>query len=468
MGVEERIPAMKDEMIGFLQKIIRIPSVRSEERQPGAPFGPELARILSEVLAWGETEGFRVKNIGGYAGHIEYGSGEECLGVQGHLDVVPAGDGWTSPPFAGEIRDGQIYGRGTIDDKGPMVAAMYALKALKEAGIPLKRKVRLIVGCDEESNWECMEAYFKEEPKPALGFTPDAEFPLIFCEKGHLSITLTMDHHRESRRSGVRIIGIDGGSRRNIVPDQASATIGVDRTDELESILKKLQQISAFDPLLTIETTSVNEIRIQARGRAAHASMPELGDNALARLMVVLNELEGEGGPWPMVRFLARAVGKESDGTGLGIASSDSVSGALTLNLGVISMNEQSIQTQLDIRYPISAEGDDLADRIEEEAGKDGLTVEMRKVVPPHYVEPDHPLITQLLTAYRDETGDMSPPLAIGGRTYATTMGTAVAFGAVFPGQPELAHQRDEHIGIDDMVKCARIFARALEALAGM
>lgn len=461
MSVEDRVATYQGEMIEFLQKLIRIPSVRGEAA-PEAPFGPEVKEALQTTLAWAEKEGFKTRNVRGYAGHIEYGDGPETLGVLVHLDVVPAGEGWVHPPFGAEIHEGRIFGRGVTDDKGPAVAALYALKALKEEGIPLRRKIRIILGCDEESRWECMDAYFEEEPRPTLGFTPDAVFPLVFSEKGRLG--LIFEGKVLSDLKGTRLTRLEGGSRANVVPDQATAFIQAEGSD-----LQRLLDIFATE--ITERDTvewSKHEAGIQltAHGRAAHASMPHLGDNALAKLIALLSRLGLKGGAWEIVNLLAKGFGAGFSGAGLEIAATDPVSGELTINLGVLHMDESSIRMEVDVRYPRNANGEHLAKRIRAFFAPVGIEITDMIVMPPHFVEENHPLVQTLMEAYRQETGDYSAPLAIGGRTYATVLGTAVAFGPGFPGQPDLAHQRDESMDIEDLVRCGRIYARALVGLA--
>lgn len=465
MNLTERIDGLEGEMVKFLQDLIRIPSVKSADVDEGAPFGRELAQALETVLAWGDAQGFRTKNLGGYAGHIEYGDGDETVGILVHLDVVPAGDGWSFPPFGGSIQEGKIYGRGAIDDKGPAVAAMYALKAMKEVGLSLKRKIRIIFGCDEESNWECMKAYFNVEPKPTLGFTPDGEFPLIFCEKGNLVITFETEGGNPASVGAIKIESLHSGTRRNIVPDKAEAILKFDPA-ERERVIKFFKQTQETDPAFRYEVTN-ERIRISVTGKAAHGSTPELGDNALTRLVVTLAKLNGQGKAWEMVRFLAEKIGRDTSGLNLGIQAHDEVSGALTLNLGVLHIDGEKGQAQIDIRYPISADGEQMAKAIGAAAQSMGIRVTHQHIIPSHYVDPKSPLIQSLLAVYRAETGDNTPPLAIGGRTYATTMGNAVAFGPLFPGQPEVAHQRDEHIAVADLRRCCRIYAHAMRALAG-
>jgi succinyl-diaminopimelate desuccinylase len=462
----EMIPEMQGEMVELLQKLIRIPSIRSEERIPNAPFGSAVAEALSTVLTWGEKQGFKSKNVQGYAGHLEFGEGDETVGVLVHLDVVPSGEGWNIPPFAGEIRDGKIYGRGTIDDKGPAVAVLFALKAVKDAAVPLKRKIRVILGCDEESRWECMEKYFSVEVKPNFGFTPDAEFPLVYSEKGRLGIRLTGQLNEETNEE-IRLTRLQGGTRANVVPEEAEAFIRTKNEEIRASVLKILKEYTMSNSRFQIAEAN-EQVIVRVSGVAAHASQPELGVNALSLLAAALNQLGLSGGAWDIVKFAAEQVGLDHDGSGFGIDVTDVKSGKLTLNVGVMRVDELKTDIELDIRYPRTVEGEVLLKIIEAQSRSYNLTVSDQTIMPPHFVSPDHPLVKGLLKAYQIQTGDLGPPLAIGGRTYATTLGTAVAFGPVFPGRPELAHQKDEHISIAEFVECAKIYTRALCELAGV
>lgn len=461
MDVFHRIETYQGEMVEFLQQLLRISSVRTDGF-PGAPFGSAVAEALGVALAWGEREGFRTRNVNGYAGHIEYGEGEEIIGVLAHMDIVPAGDGWTFPPFAAEIHNGRIYGRGAIDDKGPAVAAMYALKALKEEGPPLRHRIRIILGCDEESRWECMDAYFKAEPRPSLGFTPDGVFPLVHSEKGRLG--LTMKGKINKFLGFPQLVCLKGGSRANVVPDLATAFVRAEGPIR-QKLIKEIEREAKENQI----TWTLHEegIKLSVRGIASHASMPELGDNALVKLLVFLGGLGYEGGAWETVHLLTKGFKGGFDGSGFGIDAFDTESGALTMNLGVLHIEDDALEMELDIRFPRTEKGEVIVERLQSAFVTQGITVEDALIIPPHFVAAEHPLVQKLLDAYRKETGDQSEPLAIGGRTYATVLGTAVAFGPGFPGQPDLAHQRDESIAIEDLMRCSRIYARALVDLAG-
>ncbi|HHU50518.1 MAG TPA: dipeptidase PepV [Firmicutes bacterium] len=467
MDFLNRIERDQEEMVTVLRDLISIPSVKDEPVENG-PFGKEIAKALDYVLAWGEKQGFSTKNFSGYAGHLEYGEGEETVGVLVHVDVVPAGDGWTYGPFSGTIAEGRIYGRGTVDDKGPAVAVMYALKALKETEVGLKRKIRIIFGCDEESGWACMDHYFKHEKKPTWGFAPDAEFPLINCEKGMLGLDL--DGEAPSTPPGQpQLLQLQGGERRNVVPDYAEAVIFLSEPEVERSARNELtgyfNQIAADDAKFQWQERN-GRFLLRAYGVAAHASLPQLGENALIKLARILADLNYQGGAWDLLHFIARNIGPESNGRELGIACSDERSGELTLNLGVVAIKDGRIHLELDIRYPMCTNAQFLTDQIRKGVAPLKLTVKPAHSLKPHYVPVDDGLVQILLRAYRSETNDSAQPLSIGGRTYAVALGNGVAFGPVFPGRPELAHKKDEYISLTDLYACARIYARALYELA--
>jgi len=460
VDLKKRIAQYEDEMVKTLRELIAVPSVKSEPAGPGAPFGREPARALEYVLRWGEKHGFVTENFSGYAGHLEYGEGEDIVGVLLHLDVVPAGEGWQYPPFAGIRVNDRVYGRGAVDDKGPVTAVLYALKALKEEGIRLSKKIRVIFGCDEESNWECMEHYFQHEKKPSCGFAPDGDFPLINCEKGFLGLSLQTTVASSS--DGPVIIRLKGGTRLNVVPEDAEAVLVA--KDSGDAFFAALQEKTAGDGQVFLEKSG-EEIRLKVRGKSAHASLPHLGENAVVHLLKFLAALEFKGEQWEIIRLLGEKFG-DYDGKGLAIACRDDLSGALTLNLGTIDFSGEQGKLEVDIRYPLCTDEKAITGTIRENLAGTGFTMTKLRDLPPHHMPAESPLVKTLLAVYREETGDFRRPLAIGGRTYAVALGNGVAFGPNLPGRPELAHQKDEYILVPDLMMCARIYAEAMYRLA--
>ena len=432
-----------------LQKWVRIPSVKGEAI-PGAPFGAENRKALECAMADCEKMGFATEIFDGYAGHADLGEGDDydALGILAHLDVVPVGDGWTVEPFGGEVRDGKIFGRGTSDDKGPAVAAMYAMRAVKEAGVPLKRKVRLILGCDEECGSSDM-AYYKEHAvMPRSGFSPDAEYPVINIEKGGCNLMI------RGRQAGLKVLEMNVGERPNVVPGFAAALVEGD-----EELLKKVQEEAWPWPVKA--KMEMGAVRIETIGVTGHAAMPEHGRNAIGQLMLVLKKLGAKG----IVETLADKIGMTCYAENLGIAMEDKVSGKLTCSMDIIRTEGDTVSAVMDIRYPVLFNLDAALALLQ--SGLSDCEVVNIHSRAPHFVSEDTQLVKELLEAYHEVTGLEKKAIAIGGGTYAQSMEEGVAFGALFPGEVEMAHQADEYLELKSMFESARIFARAIVRLAG-
>ncbi|NLY42960.1 MAG: dipeptidase PepV [Clostridiaceae bacterium] len=462
MNFDTYIDQRAEDIIKTTQEIIRIPSVKGPA-QPGKPFGEDTYRALEYMLALGNSMGFRTKNLDGYIGYIEFGEGTEMVGILAHLDVVPPGGNWTYPPFAAEIHDGKIYGRGAIDDKGPAVAALYAMKALKDSGVPLNKRIRLILGLDEESGWECIQRYKETEEAPSLGFTPDADYPVIHAEKGivHYKIFKQVEGNLP-----VRLIQLKGGDRPNIVPDYCEAVIEAtpDIRDQVHDYLKKATDAPDLQVELCREE---NTLTLKAHGKSAHGSTPEKGINAISKIISLLHScMKNFNISHPFIDFYMDCIGTETDGKSIGCLLEDSVSGKLTLNVGIASMDTSHAEIVIDIRYPVTFKEEDIYERIYPVVQRHGACIEKINEQSPLYVPKDHPLVQKLMKVYEDVTGEHREPLSIGGGTYARAFDNTVAFGATFPGEPELAHQTDEYILIDSLIRNAKIFARAIHALA--
>lgn len=449
------IEGLREDMIETLARWIKIPSVK-DEPAPGAPFGTEVRRALDAALQDAADMGFEVRNFDGYAGDVRMGPlGVDPIAVLAHLDVVPTGDGWKQDPFGAEIVDGKMYGRGTADDKGPAVAALYAMYALKKAGVPLKREVRLILGCDEESGWGCMEYYAKHCDMPRVGFSPDANFPVINTEKGMLHLSL----HGAYTTDGLQVKEISVGERCNVVPGLATALICGD-----EELCKKAAAVAAELQLDVQAEMQEGLVKLTSVGIPGHAAFPQATRNALGQMLLVLRELGVQG----TLRTLADCVGMEYDGKSLGVKCEDHTSGPLTCNMGILRYNEQDgLYATLDIRYPILASHTALLKCISDAlAPAVNVTVDSHKV--PHHVAPNSQLVKALMSAYAEVTGDTeSQPMAIGGGTYAKVLQEGVAFGSLFPGEVELAHQAGEFVDLENLYKNLYIFVRAIENLQG-
>lgn len=441
-----------DELIETTQELIRIPSVKESPAGEGMPFGEPIARALEFTLAKGQELGFKTENFSGYAGHIEFGQGPETLGILCHLDVVPAGEGWSVDPYAGEIVDDKIYGRGTIDNKGPAVAVLYALAALKDSGWQPQRRVRIILGTDEESGWGCMDHYMKVADKPELGFAPDAEFPVINSEKGIVMVELS---GKLQSPQGIALKELRGGNRPNMVPDRCHVRLQGVQEGRISSLATK---VGAHLDVRKEE----DGLSLVFKGVSAHGSMPETGDNAVSYALALLHQLGFEDG---IIGFLSDKIGFSHDGRGLNIEVKDTVSGPLTANMGVIGMEGDIVKVILDTRYPVSYREEQILAGISAILPQD-VTMVFRGGKAPLHVDADSKLIKILQWVYEKHTGEDAKLISIGGGTYARALDNAVAFGPVFPGQPELAHQQDEHISTAHLQKLMEIYADAILMLA--
>ncbi len=447
------IESMHDEMIDTLQKWIRVPSVKGEAA-PGAPFGKEVRSMLDMALADCEQMGFKTQNFDGYIAHADLGEGsdEDALAILAHLDVVPEGDGWKYPPYGAVIENGRMYGRGTSDDKGPAVAALYAMKAVKDAGIPLRRKVRLILGCDEESGWEDIAHYNKVATMPRMGFSPDASYPIINIEKGICRLEL----HGVLSNEGLQVIDFNNGERPNVIPGRASALVAGDAATvaQAEAAAKKL------DIPAEVQLTDKG-VSITVTGISGHAAYPETARNANGEMLLLLRELGVQGD----LRLMADKIGLDYKGEGLEVSVSDGISGYLTCNLGIIRAGEGGVYATLDIRYPVMTNPDMIIKNVS--ASLPDMRVDAMEVKEPHHVPAGSELVQKLLDAYHEVTGYERKCLYTGGGTYARSLQEGVAFGASFPQDEDLAHQANEYADIEGLYKNIKIFALAIVKLAG-
>ena len=451
--VNEMIQSLKEPMTRTLQSWLRVPSLKAEA-QPGAPFGTKLREMLEMALRSCQELGLKTRNIDGYAGEAEIGEGsdEDALAILAHVDVVPAGDGWTREPFGAQLEGDLLYGRGSSDDKGPLAAALYAMHAVKLAGIPLKRKVKLIIGCDEESGMEDIRYYREHATLPREGFSPDAVYPVINLEKGMCGLHLSA----KVAESGLQVLSLNVGERPNVIPGAAAATVKGG-----EELVLKAAEVSKQYGWPVAAQAEGGRVHLVATGVNGHAAYPELARNALGQLLITLKELGVEG----PLKQLAEAVGTQYYGEGLGIQSEDKPSGKLTCNLGILRIEGGRLFGTLDIRYPLLVNGAVLRDVVA--AHLTEFEVRQASFKEPHYVPESSTLVQGLLQAYHEVTGLEKKALSTGGGTYARLLEQGVAFGVSFPGDPDLAHQADERISINGLVSSVKIFFRAIELLAG-
>ncbi len=451
--IDQRVIAMKDEIIEAVAGALHS---RSVEGQPveGGPLGKEVKEALEYVLDLGSEMGFETRNVEGYAGHVQFGDEDGLFGILGHVDIVPEGSGWTVPPFEGVVKDSRIYGRGAIDNKGPVIAALYAMKAVKDLGIIPKKRVRLIVGTNEESGWKGITRYLQVEEMPEAGVTPDAYFPMIFAEKGIVSYVIRGSFTgSELRECGIR--SIMGGDAANMVPSRATVEL-----DLSESELKNITESFSPENAVTFSSDKTESgTKIVFRGKSAHGSKPEKGMNAIAPMIDFLCRVPSVKGKCrAFLEALRDKIGYELDGDSLGIYGKDKLSGSLTVNLGKMTVDGNEVSAEINIRYPVMFSESMVFTQVKEAFGS--LEVIRRNHKEPLFVSPESELVRLLQKVYREMTGQEAQPIAIGGGTYARAIKNAVAFGPLFPGRPETEHQPDEYIDIEDLLMLTRIYAQ--------
>jgi succinyl-diaminopimelate desuccinylase len=465
------VDAHLDEILQDLVRMLRIPSVKAEPTAD-APFGRGVKAALDAFLAPARAEGFAVETLPGVAGHIEWGPpGAPLVGVLAHLDVVPAGAGWNRDPFGAERDGDRIYARGAMDDKGPAVAAYWALKAARAVYGEGHRRVRLIVGGDEESDFECLHRYFAVHEMPDLGFTPDAGFPIVTAEKGIVTFVLSAPLAAAAGAGAVgpRLRALQAGTRANVVAAEAHAELelGVDAATRDRVANALLQAPGPDGTTLEVGTLADGALAVAAHGRAAHASLPEQGANAAARLMLALAAVDA----WsPADRAVFAHLGRSGadlDGAALGVASSDAESGPLTCNLGTVALVGGRVRAEYNLRYPVSERLEALLARARAAAAPSGVEVEAGGGHPPLRAESGWEIVRTLERVFEAETGRPATHLAIGGGTYARELRQGVAFGPQWPEDEELAHAPDEYISIERLRRMVAIYARAIAVLAG-
>lgn len=448
----EEAKKREDEMVSTLSLWLKNNSVFDPDTiSEDAPFGKGVKEAFDFILNLAGEDGFETVNDDGYVCHIDYGEGDTLVGILGHVDVVPEGNGWTYPPFSGKIVDGHVHGRGSQDDKGPIIASYFAMKILKDLNLPIRKKIRMILGGNEEREWKCVEHYFKKYPKPDLGFTPDGEFPLVYGEKEIKMYEFSGIYHDNT------VISFNAGTAANSVPDHAKVVLNIHKT-----YLREL-----FDKYLKdnrLEGTFAEKdgfVHLEIKGVSAHASQPEEGVNAAAYLLdFVKQHTRNE-----MIAHFAKAFA-DYRGENLGIAFSSDKMGALTSNLGLVSYENGEYKFVVDMRCPMEVDMDVMEKTLEQVATRVSWKEAHLKQVGHKkgiYLDLESELIRALYKSYVDITGDTkTKPSVLGGGTFARAADNIVCFGMSFPYSEVLYHQKDEALSIDELVLATAIYAQAL------
>ena len=426
--------------------IAKLVSFNSENAPalPGKPFGEGAAAALEAALEIARGMGLAAENCEGMIGYAQLGEGgrdcKQYLATITHLDVVPVGEGWSADPFTMRERDGWIIGRGVMDDKGPSVLCLYALKYLKEKRIPLRYPVRTLLGVNEEIGMKDVEYYLANFPAPLFCFSPDANFPLCNGEKGIYHGRITANAPCEN------IVEFCGGFAANAIPDKAEALVKAERLESAGRV--------------TAERRPDGLWKLTATGVGGHASMPEGTVNAIGELIAyLLANHVCRGEEERFLRFL-RSIHESCDGSACGIAADDGLFKPLTVVCGVIGMKEGRLYQTIDSRYPTNMSGEKIAAILRERAqGCADVTVE--RDAPPFYMPLDKPEVQVCIRAYNEFTGENAEPYTIGGGTYARDFPNAVSFGPEHPERPAPAFAGPIH-GVDEAA-CKAWFLEALK-----
>jgi succinyl-diaminopimelate desuccinylase len=461
--IEEYFDSHRAEMLGDIKTLVAIRSV-SGEPEDGKPFGAKPTEALAAALAMAKAHGFeQVANIDNYVGTIELGEGEAKLGILAHLDVVPEGEGWTEcDPYSCAEKGGKLFGRGVSDDKGPAVTAMYALRCIKDLGLPVRHKVRLILGTSEETGSQDIAYYFRHYPTPPMVFSPDGEYPILNIEKGQLRPELETSFAESQALP--RVASVTGGTVLNAVPPVAEAVVEGMSAEEVRGYFAAAEEKTHAK----FEAEGADgRVKITSRGANAHASTPDMGVNAITALIALLCSMpmaECEG--FERLRAVnALMPHGETDGKALGIACADDISGSLTASLDIFSFDGKTLNAKIDSRVPICGGEERLFGILKRKSEDAGLRARLVMAEPPHHTDENSDFVRELKKVYGDYTGLEAKCIFMGGGTYVHDIDGGVGFGCEFPGVNTHMHGPDEFVRIDDLMISGKMFAQVIADL---
>ena len=458
--IDAYIDSKKDEMIEDLKTLVRIDSQRGRAKE-GKPFGDGPAKVVAAAEGLMKQYGLQTTNYDNYVVTGDFGTQEKALDILAHLDVVPVTEDWTvTEPFQPKVVDGRIYGRGTADDKGPAIAALYALRAIRELGLPMKKSVRLILGSDEECGSGDLEYYYAKEQEAPYTFTPDADFPLINIEKGSFKGEFSADFPAEDAKAYV--VSFTSGDKVNVVPARATLVVaGVEAAVVEEAAARVTAQTNVA---FTTESQADGTVKVSAKGVAAHASTPAEGKNALTatlRLITAL-PLDATKGLTALLGLEALFPYEDTCGKQAGIDRENEESGALTLCFSIMDYTPEHLHAIFDARLPIGCTKEKTSYPVKEALAQYGITLDNDELREPHCVPGDSWFVQTLLGSYERYFGKKGKALSTGGGTYVHELERGVAFGCMVPEVDNHMHGDDEFMEIEMLLRSAKIFADAI------
>ncbi len=429
-----------------IKEIVKIQSY-AQAAATTAPYGPGVKAVLDYAINLSQELGFKTyRHKNNKYGYLEYGEGKEIFAMLGHLDVVPPGNlkEWKIPPFSPEIINGILYGRGVLDDKGPTIIILYCLKYLKDHGYQPNRRIRIIFGLTEETTWDSINTYMKEEGTPTFGFTPDGMFPLVYAEKGIINLDIIGTGHQA--------IIINGGDAYNVTCSTSTIS-GVDMQLFVKIANNKKYQIEN------------NEQQIIIHGKPAHGSRPDEGINAGLRSLLILNEMQIDHN---LVKFVGDILQEDTSLRNY-FGDLDDESGSFTINVGIVEINNKTSKLGCNIRIPVKTDLQEILNRLTKILKPYNLTIKQQHYDKPLYMPQNSTIVVKLMEIYQNVTGDnKAKPIAIGGGTYARAMANCVAFGAIFDHNNSTEHQYNECIKVDELWKSMLIYVRAISTLGNL
>ena len=457
-SIEEWFERHSDEMIKDLGRLLAINSVKGPA-EDGAPYGKGPRAALDAVCAMLEERGFSVDNFEDMIITAQIGPYPPLMGILAHVDVVGVGDGWDTDPFEMTVKDGKIYGRGATDNKGPSIAAMYAMYCARDLCPELRSGFQLLLGSGEEVGCLDIARYLEVNTPPPNVFTPDAGYPVVNTEKGRITPFFSASWEKSTELP--RVVSITGGSTTNIVPDRATAVVEGFSISELERYCREYSE-------KTGASISADEgggkCTIVAQGVSTHAASPDSGNNAQTALLEMLAAMPfAKSGGFDCIRSLNRLFPHgDYFGHALGIAMGDELSGNLTVNFGVLGFTEIDFTANFDSRTPICADDVDLLGIVQAAFDREGITMTNNTLSRSHHTPEDSLFVQTLLGIYEDYTGNTRECLASGGQTYVHEITGGVAFGSAMPGVDNLIHGVNEFIGVDQLIVSAKMFAQSI------
>ncbi|MFC6348232.1 Sapep family Mn(2+)-dependent dipeptidase [Vagococcus carniphilus] len=427
---KEKLAEIETDFYKGLKRIMKINSVKSTPEK-NAPFGLGPKLVLDEAILLSKELGFKTKIINNAVGYAQLGDDDNnYIGIVGHLDVVAEGDGWDYPPFDLTLDNGIFYGRGVLDNKGPIIANLYALYVLKEINYPITKTVRIIFGTDEESGSADIPLYLEKENPPLYGYTPDCKYPAVYGERGMIRLEIETPITDNSLDT---LTYFKGNFDRSAIPDRLEVTI--------------------------------NQKKYLIEGKRAPSNAPDLGENVItlfANKMVSTNLVSGDFNSFLI--WLNNSLHNQHDGSGLKINYHDQESGDLSLTPFELTFEENKIKLGLSIRYPVTMKKEDLLSKLQKSLPKSS-TLHVKRELPATFFDKNHPMIKSMTQVYEELTGLDGTPVTTTGATYARTMPNIVAFGPSFPGQKGIAHNKNEYMTQKDLLKNLEIYTYLLAEL---